>query len=389
MRALLVLCSVVLGLMAAPALAADKEIAALQAVLAPGPLDTGLFTADFLKAVPPAQLSQVLEQVKTQVGPVVAIVPKGGQSYLIETATHELLADIVLDQAGRIAGLLLHPAVAKNQSIDELLADIEALTPEAAYLVSRDGVPIYSSNPDKALAVGSGFKLGVLKALYDEIVAGKRSWSDVVRLDAADLSLPSGFLHTWPVGSPVTLHTLAALMISISDNTATDALMHTLGPDAIGAALGAAPVLTTRQLFVLKGTPALKARYVAADLAGKRQILAEADALPLPPPSAIMTPHDQGVEYYFSPARLCALLAEVGALDVTQINPGVAAKSDWASVSFKGGSEIGVLSFTTLATAKSGQRYCVSAVWNDTQAIDEAKAAGFYAGVLNKLSKGG
>ena len=38
-------------------------------------------------------------------------------------------------------------------------------------------------------------------------------------------SLPSGITQSWPAGSPVTLQTLATLMISISDNTATDTLV--------------------------------------------------------------------------------------------------------------------------------------------------------------------
>jgi beta-lactamase class A len=387
MRALLVVLALLAGLTVMPVMAQDKEIAALEAVLSAGPVDIGMFNADFLKAVPPAQLSTILEQVKAQIGPVVAVTPKGGATFLVETATSEMSADIVLDHDGKIAGLLLRPPVAKNESIDELLSAIESLTPEVAYLVTRDGATLYASNPDRALAVGSGFKLGVLKALNDEIVAGTRKWSDVVTLSAADLSMPSGFLQTWPVGSPLTLHTLAALMVSVSDNTATDTLMHVLGPAAVEAALPSAPVITTRELFVLKGNPDLKARFVAADLAGKREVLREAAALPLPTPTAIMTPHDQGVEYYVSPTDLCALIGDVGTLDVMQINPGVANKTDWASISFKGGSELGVLSLTTLATARDGARYCVSAVWNAPQAIDESKASALYAGVLNKLSK--
>jgi hypothetical protein len=47
-------------------------------------------------------------------------------------------------------------------------------------------------------------------------------------------------------------------------------------------------------------------------------------------------------------------------LDVMQINPGVASKTDWASVAFKGASEIGVLSLTTALTGKDGYSCCVS-----------------------------
>ncbi|MBI4924019.1 MAG: serine hydrolase [Devosia nanyangense] len=368
--------------------AGDKEIAAIEAVLAPGPVDTTLFSADFLKAVPPAALEPVLARIKTTIGPVVAVEPRGGQSYAVETATHEMLADIGLDGAGKIAGLLLHPPLARNASLADLLEALGAVAPQSAYLITRDGATLYSSEPDMALAVGSAFKLGVLKALKDEIDAGTRRWSDVVVLSAADISFPSGFLQTWPVGSPLTLHTLAALMISISDNTATDTLMHLVGRDKVEAALGVAPALTTRELFTLKADAGLKARYVAADLSGKRTVLAEMATLPLPDITKVGTPHDQGAEWYISPTKLCELIAAVAGLDVAQINPGVANKSEWASVSFKGGSEIGVLSLVTALTAKDGAHYCVSAVWNGPQAIDEAKATTAYASVLSKLAKG-
>ena len=43
----------------------------------------------------------------------------------------------------------------------------------------------------------------------------------------------------WPKGAPVTLHTLATLMISISDNTATDQLIAIVGRDAIAEELRA------------------------------------------------------------------------------------------------------------------------------------------------------
>ena len=82
-------------------------------------------------------------------------------------------------------------------------------------------------------AVGSAFKLAVLAALKDQVAAGALAWDDVATLEAGHISLPSGILQAWPVGSPLTIHTLASLMISVSDNTATDALIALLGRDLI------------------------------------------------------------------------------------------------------------------------------------------------------------
>jgi beta-lactamase class A len=209
----------------------------------------------------------------------------------------------------------------------------------------------------------------------------------VAELTAPDISLPSGMLQGWPAGSPLTLHTLASLMISISDNTATDLLMRVVGRDAVETALGIAPALTTRELFVLKAERDLLARYLAGDVGAKRAVLVEVATHPLPDGSKALSPHDQGAEWYVSPMALCALIESVADLDVVRINPGVANKKDWAQVAFKGGSEIGVLNLTTAVIAKDGTRYCVAASWNGGKAIDEARATSAYATLLSKLAK--
>lgn len=374
------------ALMVGPALAGDKEIAAIEAVFSPKGLDTSLFTDDFLKQVPAAQITAIVAQVSQGIGPVVSVVFKGGQSYLVETATYELPVDIVLDAGGKISGFFIHPPINKTASLDDLLKQMAASTPQSAYLVTKNGQTIASSDPDKALAVGSAFKLGILKALKDEIAAGTHKWDEVATLSEGDKSLPTGQLQDWPAGSPVTLHSLAALMISISDNTAADVLQRVVGADAVEAALGIAPVLTTRQLFALKADAALRARYVGADLAGKRQILSEADTMPLPDVSAAGTPHSDGLEWYLSATKLCELIGAVGDLELTQINPGAAQHGDWAKVSFKGGSEVGVLSAASLLTAKDGTVYCVAGVWNGRDALDQSSVIGAYGAVLHKLA---
>lgn len=388
MRFILALAALFAGVLVMPVMAQEKEIAVLKAVLAEGPLDQSLFSAGFLAAVPAVQLEPVVTGIKTTIGPVVAVTHTSGATYLVESATHDMSSDIVLDGDGRINGLFFRPAVAKNASIDDILKEMAVVAPQSAFLVTENGVALHGKDADTALAVGSAFKLGVLKALREQIDMGGHRWDEVAELTAADISLPSGMLRGWPVGSPITLHTLASLMISISDNTATDTLMRIVGRDAVETALGIAPALTTRELFTLKTERDLLARYQAGDLAEKRAVLAELASKSLPDGSRMLTPHDQGVEWYVSPTALCALIGAVGDLDVTQINPGVASKGDWARVSFKGGSETGVLNLTTLLVGKDGTRYCVAASWNDVKAIDEAKATSAYASLLAKLARG-
>ena len=81
--------ALLLGLMAMPAVAEDRESAMLRAVLAEGPLDLTLFSDAFLRVVPAPQIEPLVADIKKTIGPVLAVVSKGGTSFLVETATHE------------------------------------------------------------------------------------------------------------------------------------------------------------------------------------------------------------------------------------------------------------------------------------------------------------
>jgi hypothetical protein len=80
-------------------------------------------------------------------------------------------------------------------------------------------------------------------------------------------------------------------------------------------------------------------------------------------------------------------MEEVGDLDVTRISAGLATPTQWKSVGFKGGSELGVLSLVTGLTDASGDRYCVAVVWNAPQVLEETPMNGVYAGLLTILSR--
>jgi len=236
--------------------------------------------------------------------------------------------------------------------------------------------------------VGSAFKLLVLAALREEVEAGRRAWDEVVRLEEAWKSLPSGLLQGWPEGSPLTLHTLAALMISLSDNTATDALIALLGRERLEALSPRnRPFLTTREAFGLaaRGNRDLLAAFRDGDLEAKRRTLEALRARGLP--QVVDLPLDPGdwppeADWRFTPRELCRWMGKVADLPLMGINPGVAAFG-WDRVAYKGGSRPGVLSLVHgLSRGKS--RYCVAFVWNGEE-VDELKAFTLYGGLLDLL----
>lgn len=300
----------------------------------------------------------------------------------------EFTFNITIDDDGLIAGLLIDVPIVYATSLSEALAAFEALSGEVSVVVTQEATVLGALNMDRPMAVGSAFKLAVLKALQKLIGAGKLDWDQVVRFEDKWRSLPSGQMQDWPERAPVTLHTLASLMISVSDNTATDALIDLVTRNSVeGGAPRNRPFLTTREFFLLKHRDhdAYREQFSAGNYDLKVDVLRALADKPLPRISELVMVPFPGVEWFFSTNELCELMDDLGDLDVMKINPGVARRSDWASVAFKGGSDVGVINLTTGLMAEDGTRYCASATWNDDKAVDEEGFSILYASLLHQL----
>src|SRR4051812_26944505 len=250
-----------------------------------------LFAPSFLAAVPEAQLKTITDQLHGSYGAaknVAGIEAATGDSGIVRLAFDKavLRLTLVVDPAPPhlVTGLLFGGVESAAGTPESVATEMAALTGEVSLVAANlgDGPPqiLLDRRAEAPMAVGSAFKLWVLAELSREVRAGERHWSDVVTLDRA--SLPSSLLRRWPAGSPVTLHTLAALMISQSDNTAADRLVEVLGRERIErllptlgvrAAARDRPLLLTRELALLKADPALRQRWLAADEAGRRAVL--------------------------------------------------------------------------------------------------------------------
>jgi hypothetical protein len=300
----------------------------------------------------------------------------------------EFSFDIAVTSTGLISSLWIDPPVVYSASLVDAIAKFEELPGDVSVYITGDGKALEELNGDNILAVGSTFKLVVLKALDQLIGAGKLDWQQVVEFDDAWRSLPSGQLRDWPSGAPLTVHTLASLMISTSDNTATDALIDLVSRGSLETISPLnRPFLTTRELFQLKRRDATEIRraFVEGNFDERMRILESLSEDPLPVIGDLNTDPLLQIEWFFSGEELCKLMDAVRHLDVAQINPGIALKSDWEEVAYKGGSDFGALNFTTALTATDGKRYCVSATWNHNVALDETAFSMLYAGLLHHL----
>ena len=380
----------------------------------PGGYDK-LFTPLFLEKVPAAQFTAIFTQYFSQLGRCTTTKITKRQTDLAadfefsfeKGFTVPASVSVVAEVPNLIDGLWLGNATQSSGSLAEIASALKSLPGETSMLVVRlddQGMtPLIAHNADRELAIGSAFKLYVLAELAREVNANQRKLTDVVALNDAAVSLPSGVLQTWPSGSPVTLHTLATLMISISDNTAADQLLNVLGRERVEAMVAETkhaqpalnkPFLSTLEMFKLKGEPTHKAadQYLALDVNGRRRFLAEQiaavkreDAKPYPDgkPAYI-----DRIEWFASANDLArsmnllrtkteAGMAAAPLREIMAINPGSGlnvSRERWSYIGYKGGSEPGVLNMTYLLESKKGQWYAMAITWNNRDAaLDNAK----------------
>lgn len=315
-------------------------------------------------------------------------------SLSLHSEQRPLILSIALDDEGRIETLFYQddtsgeaPAIGAWADLDAALAELEA---EAQVVVGevRDGtcetVHTTEGLPEggEAWPTGSIFKLLVLAGVVDAVEAGELAWEDDLEITETVRSLPSGILQDREAGSTVTVREAAELMISISDNTATDLLIAALGQDRLRSSAEQAgvdadrvtPLQTTRELFILgwgveqdvrdrwsRSTTPLERQAVLDDLP---QDLSVVDV------AAVTTPVWQdGVDWPLTGGEVCAIHARLqqhaatGAggpvRDILAANPGGQVPDGVTYQGFKGGSAPGVLALSyyveTGAAGASGQ----------------------------------
>lgn len=367
-----------------------------------------LFTPAFLAEVPATRIRSIADGLRAQYGApraLEAVVPRSTTTGTIrvdyERAVVAIDIHIEPNAPHRITGLLITNVEMRNDSLERVLADLRALPGQTGLSIARltdAGAPrvIAAQNQDRPLAVGSAFKLVVLAELSRQVSAGRRRWSDVVRLDRRSLG---GTLSGWPDGAPLTLHTLASLMISISDNTATDILLHELGREnvermmaTVGLMDGAArnrPFLSTMEAAALKtGGEAGLAAWRAAGESQRRRMLAALDTSRVNAAALTGNPLALDIEWFASPhdlTRVMDWLRREGndtARAILAINPAMSAaqRQGLTYVGYKGGSEPGVLNLTWLIRSSDGAWYAIAGTWNNPAApLDESRFHGLMA----------
>lgn len=120
------------------------------------------------------------------------------------------------------------------------------------HLESGDEISIHA---DESFPMASVLKIPVLVEALRQVDAGKFTLDDRWELTTAEKNLGSGVLTFFDDGLLPTVRDLLTLMIIISDNTATDMVIHRLGTEAINQTMRDLDLqnihlpLTIRQIF--------------------------------------------------------------------------------------------------------------------------------------------
>ncbi len=309
---------------------AALELQRIEAFWSTGP-QQGWFEPRFLQTIPFGMIAPIPKRVTDGLGAYRRTTGSGGR-YISEFEKGTVEAHIHIDSGGKIDNFRLLSPVLKAGGLDAPAKQLSALPGNVAYVLIEDHRERATQTPNAALAAGSASRLAVLAVLRDQIAAGRRHWSDVVPLQERWRSPGSGPLQSWPSGTPITIATYAAQMISVSDNTAATALASLVGAPAI-------------------------ARY------------ASRNAL-------------------FSPRELCALMDKVSDLPLMTINPGVADPAKFARLAFIGSTEPGALTFVTAVVTKSGSHACLALTINNLkQAINEQSVSLPYDAMLDAIAR--
>ena len=121
------------------------------------------------------------------------------------------------------------------QDLEQVFTDAGAKGFLHARALDADGE--VGLNEDELVVTASVFKIPVLVETARQVASGERSWTNRIRVKPEQHTLGPTGLSVMVDDVDLSLRDLAYLMMSVSDNTATDVIMGMVGVDRINATL--------------------------------------------------------------------------------------------------------------------------------------------------------
>lgn len=329
-----------------------------------------LFSEKFLEKLPFVKVQEFLPKYIEECGDYIDYKKIGNEGKIKLNFSKATVDAVFYLENNKINSFWVGEPESNSKNINTVIEEFKKLTGEKSVTIRKNGKNIISYNSDKSMCSGSSFKLFVLDTLNKRIEKGIDSWDKVIHIKKEEFSIPTGFLQTWEDKSPVTLATLANLMISISDNTATDTLVYYIGRENIEKNMPEKrlPLVTTLELFKIKGALSSDKvnEYISKNLTEKHKFLDELKNVKKENIVFSKTPKFlDKVGWLFTTEELCQEIESLKGLPSLSINRALATQS-WEYVAYKGGSELGALNMTyLLKKADCDDIYSISTTINN------------------------
>jgi beta-lactamase class A len=142
---------------------------------------------------------------------------------------------------------------ALQQQVDQIAAQHHGqISVFAKDLKTGQSVAVKADEPVQTASV---IKLAILYEAMEQVRAGKRHWDDKVTLTKENQTGGSGVLGFFDAPTTLTLKDVLSMMVMVSDNTATNVAIDTIGLNAVNAEMGKLGLKNT-WLYKKVGKPA-------------------------------------------------------------------------------------------------------------------------------------
>jgi beta-lactamase class A len=143
-------------------------------------------------------------------------------------------------------------------SVQSIIAAAEAAGPTLGVSILAPSRERFSHNGDRRFVAASTVKIAIMIELFRQIDSGLRKLEDIRALRPDDVTTGSGVIMHLHPGLQFTLGDLVYLMMSISDNAATNMLIETVGMEEVNATMKSLGMTSSALGRIMRGRPMLE-----------------------------------------------------------------------------------------------------------------------------------
>ncbi len=342
----------------------------------------------FLSKLPTEKLVGILQGFKDQEGKCLNIEKVDAKNFLYTTDKSQRAMQLYLDKNEKIRGLWFGNATSYGEKLSVVKDELKKLPGKVSLSYLKNGkAEILSLNPDLPLAIEMSSSLYLLKLLSQRVKKTKLKWNSSIKLKNELKSIPGGRLYEWPNRAPVTVQTLATMLMAYSDQSAYDHIHNLVGRKALEKASSKnKPFLRTMDYHKLRGDKVVG--YSKKKIKEKRDLLKALQKKSIEELSTVDSAFEiDSIGWFATTRELCQLLHSIRNEPYAGVNPGLAQRGGWEKAAFKMGRAPGVVQYSQLVIPKgSKDSFCVSITWNYSGGdMEPSKIDSLLSRILSKV----